>query len=171
MTGRDATVLRADPAVRVRAMRPHDVSTVVAIEAGWQARPWPAAVFHAELDRTDRVYLVATGPRRGLRRPAVLGYAGALVAAGEAHVMTVAVAPDARRRGVGAGLVRALLDAARERGATTATLEVRESNDAARRLYERLGFVSHGLRPGYYGDNGEAARILWLHDLAAAGRG
>ena len=171
MTARDATVLRAEPAVRVRAMRPRHVAAVAAIEAGWQARPWPAAVFHAELERTDRVYLVATGPRRGLRRPAVVGYAGALVAAGEAHVMTVAVAAGARRRGVGVGLVRALLAEVRERGATAATLEVRESNEAARRLYERLGFVSHGLRPGYYRDNGEAARILWLDDLDVARRG
>lgn len=156
-------------------MRPRDVPAVAAIEADVQPRPWSATAFRAELGRPDRVYLVAAGTRRGVGRSPVLGYAGALVAAEEAHVMTVAVDTAVRRRGIGTALVRALVTAVRRRGALGVTLEVRESNDAARELYERLGFVSYGLRPGYYQDTGEAARILWLHAAlhgdGAVGRG
>lgn len=100
-----------------------------------------------------------------------MGYTGALLAAGEAHVLTVVVTEEHRRRGIGRALVDALVRAVRMRGAVGVTLEVRESNDAAIELYERLGFVSYGLRPGYYQDTGEAARILWLHDDVASRRG
>lgn len=149
--------------VRLEPMRPADVDAVAAIEAGWQSRPWSPEVFRAELGRDDRAYVVAHDPAGG----AVVGYGGITVAAGEAHVMTIAVAPSHRRRGVGRRLLVALVRAARERDATGVTLEVRESNDAALRLYEQVGFVSSGVRPGYYSDTGEGARILWLHDLDA----
>lgn len=152
-------------------MRARDVPEIVAIEGAVQPRPWSAEMFRGELARPDRVYLVALGPRRGvLGRRAIIGYTGALVAAGEAHVLTVAVVEDQRRRGIGRALVDALVRAVRLQGAVGVTLEVRESNEAALELYERLGFVSYGLRPGYYQDTGEAARILWLHDDVAAGR-
>lgn len=153
--------------VRVRPMRPSDVAAVAAIEAAVQPRPWPASVFRDELERPDRVYRVATGRRRWGAGPApVRGYGGASIGAGEAHVLTVAVDADHRRRGIGLAVVLALVGAVRDQGVTAVTLEVRESNVAAQRMYERLGFVSYGLRPGYYQDNREAARILWLRDLA-----
>lgn len=160
------------PVVELRPMRPRDLSEVAAIEADVQSRPWSEEVFREELAREDRVYLVALGQRPGLvgRRP-VVGYAGALLGAGEAHVLTVAVAEGHRRRGIGRALVDALVRAVRAQGAVGVTLEVRESNDAALELYERLGFVSYGLRPDYYQDTGEAARILWLHDDVASRRG
>lgn len=155
--------------VSVRPMRARDLEAVAAIEAVVQSRPWSRQVFEEELARPDRVYLVAVA-RRGPRRPEVVGYAGALVAAGEAHVLTVAVHPDHRLRGAGHALVEELVAAVGDRGATAVTLEVRESNGAALALYERLGFVTYGLRPGYYQDTGEAARILWLHDVRHRGR-
>lgn len=161
--------------VEIRPMRERDVDEVAGIETQWHTRPWPAGLFSKELEREDRVYLVATGPRASFRRAPIVAYAGALVAGSEAHVLTVAVDEAHRRQGIGRALVTALVKAVRARGAVGVTLEVRESNDSALALYERLGFVSYGLRPGYYQDNGEAARILWLHDdapgaAAAAGR-
>jgi ribosomal-protein-alanine N-acetyltransferase len=71
-------------------------------------------------------------------------------AAGEAELLTVAVAPRARRRGLGATLVTAFEVAARARGATDAFLEVAETNDAARALYLRLGYLLVGRRRDYY---------------------
>ena len=62
----------------------------------------------------------------------------------------------------------ALIDAARERGATCMTLEVRPSNRAALRLYEGFGFIPKGVRPGYYSDTGEDALIMWREDLSSA---
>lgn len=147
--------------VSVVPMRPRHVDAVAAIERAVFPRPWPPAVFRAELGRTeDRAYRVA---RRGRR---VVGYGGVLVGAGDAHILTVAVDPDERRGGVATRLVVELLAAAVELGATAATLEVRQSNAGAEALYRRFGFESAGVRPGYYEDNAEGARIMWLQDLA-----
>jgi ribosomal-protein-alanine N-acetyltransferase len=143
-------------------MRLRHLDAVAALERQVYPRPWTTALFSNELQRTDdRTYLVA---RRDGR---VVGYGGVLVGAGEAHVLTVAVDPSVRRAGVATRLVAELLAVALERGATDATLEVRESNHAAEALYRRFGFESAGVRPGYYEDNGEGARIMWLHELRA----
>lgn len=138
------------------------LEAVTALERVVYPRPWTRATFRAELDKVeDRAYRVA---RRGRR---VVGYGGVLVGAGEAHILTVAVDPAERRAGIATRLVVELLAAAVELGAEDATLEVRESNDGAEALYRRFGFDSAGVRPGYYEDDGEGARIMWLHDLAA----
>lgn len=76
--------------------------------------------------------------------------------AGEAELLTLAVAPQARRRGVGARLVQRFLYQARLRGADVAFLEVAAPNLAARALYARAGFAEAGLRRGYYHQPGSA---------------
>jgi ribosomal-protein-alanine N-acetyltransferase len=67
-----------------------------------------------------------------------------------------------RRRGQGSALLLDLLQQARERSATLVTLEVRRSNDAARALYRKFGFVEQGIRQRYYSDNGEDAVVMHL---------
>ncbi len=81
---------------------------------------------------------------------ALLGYAWYQLVLDEGYVGNVAVAESCRRQGVGTALVRAMLADAGERGAAFLTLEVRESNLAARRLYERCGFETVGVRRNYY---------------------
>jgi ribosomal-protein-alanine N-acetyltransferase len=76
------------------------------------------------------------------------------------HIMNVAVDPDLRREGIGSALLQGLYDAVEPIGARL-TLEVRRSNLAAIRLYERDGFRAAGLRRRYYQDNGEDAVIMW----------
>ena len=83
----------------------------------------------------------------------------------EAHITTFAVDPRWRRRGIGERLLLALLDLAMERRAREATLEVRLSNLAARRLYEKYGFRPVGLRPRYYSDDSEDALIMTTERL------
>ena len=78
----------------------------------------------------------------------------------EAHITTFAVHPAWRRQRIGERLLLAFLDLARDRHAREATLEVRLSNLAARRLYEKYGFRPVGLRPRYYSDNNEDALIM-----------
>jgi ribosomal-protein-alanine N-acetyltransferase len=85
---------------------------------------------------------------------------GFLVARGvgaEWELENIAVAAPARRRGLGTRLLGEFLNTARSRGAAAAFLEVRESNSAARRLYERWAFIESGRRPNYYRDPQEAA--------------
>ncbi len=154
--------------VSVRRMRARDLDGVLAIERVVYPRPWSKELFRDELAADDRSYLVAVNPVSGgigRRRGVVVGYGGIQMVAGEAHVVTVAAHPAWRRIGIGAHLVLELLASADHHGATGATLEVRDSNHAARKLYASFGFVDEGARPGYYADNREDARILWLHDL------
>lgn len=136
------------------------LDAVHAIETIVHGRPWSREQFVEELRHPDdRRYLVA------LHDGEVVGYGGVQVIAGDAHVTTVAVRPDARRRGIGSRLVAALLDEGRSRGATAATLEVRASNRPAQELYRRFGFAPVGVRRAYYDDTGEDALVMWLHDL------
>jgi len=83
----------------------------------------------------------------------------------EAHITTFAVHPAWRRQKLGERLLLAFLDLARDRHAREATLEVRLSNVAARRLYEKYGFRPVGLRPRYYSDNNEDALIMTTDPL------
>ena len=140
-----------------------DITLVVALEAAIFPEPWSESIFRDELAAHDRAWFVAVD-----ETGAIVGYGGiAVFAGGDAHVMNIAVAPARRRDGLGALLLERLSDAARELGADRITLEVRAHNTAALALYEAAGFVSVGLRPGYYGP-GEDAAIMWA-DLHAAG--
>ncbi|MCL2496144.1 MAG: ribosomal protein S18-alanine N-acetyltransferase, partial [Clostridiales bacterium] len=78
----------------------------------------------------------------------------------EGHITNVAAHPDYRRLGLAQLLITHMMTACRALGGRTMTLEVRENNAAARRLYEKMGFGTAGIRPHYY-DNGENAVIMW----------
>ena len=90
----------------------------------------------------------------------IVAYGGMWLMVDEAHITTFAVHPAWRRQRIGERLLLAFLDLARDRHAREATLEVRLSNLAARRLYEKYGFRPVGLRPRYYSDNNEDALIM-----------
>jgi ribosomal-protein-alanine acetyltransferase len=90
----------------------------------------------------------------------VQGFLVAQTVGGEWELENVAIAPDARRRGLGTRLVGELLDLARGQGATAVFLEVRESNHAARALYEKWAFVEAGRRTRYYRAPDEDALVF-----------
>jgi ribosomal-protein-alanine N-acetyltransferase len=85
----------------------------------------------------------------------------------QAEILSLATAPRCRRQGVGRALLDAVLAAMTRHGASAVWLEVRISNDAARRMYEAAGFVAAGLRRGYYRQPPEDAAVL-RRDLPAA---
>lgn len=154
-------VARPPVTVRVEPMTFDDLPAVQAIERASFVVPWPAHAYRSELESNRlATYLVV---RVGSR---VVAYGGIWLMVDEAHVTTFAVDPRLRRRGIGGRLLLALLDIAIERRAREATLEVRLSNIAARRLYEAFGFRPVGLRPRYYTDNGEDALIMTTEALA-----
>jgi ribosomal-protein-alanine N-acetyltransferase len=146
--------------VELVPMRRRHLRRVLAIEEAAFTRPWSIGVYLSELALpATRVYLVAKARSR------VVGYAGCMLVAGEAHVTTIAVAPDMHRRGIGTRLLLRLLGEARARGAGHATLEVRESNHGAQDLYREFGFAPVGIRKNYYSEVNEDAVVMWAHDI------
>jgi ribosomal-protein-alanine N-acetyltransferase len=142
-------------------MRADDVARVVEIEKDGFKHPWSAELLHRELNHDWSVALVATEPAAD-GADVVLGFIVYWLVHDEVHVLNVAVAAAARRRGV----ARALMDDAATRGraarARLATLEVRRSNQAAIALYRDLGYRQVGVRPNYYVDEGEDAIVMVL---------
>jgi ribosomal-protein-alanine N-acetyltransferase len=150
--------IAAEP-ISIEPMIRGDLPDIVRIEQRSYPAPWNAAAYETELANASACYLVA---RFG---SSPVGYAGMWVIMDEAHITTIAVDPEFRGMRVGGLLMLALLEEARLRGATRATLEVREHNDAAKRLYARYGFKQAGLRRKYYADNQENALILWAENI------
>jgi ribosomal-protein-alanine N-acetyltransferase len=95
----------------------------------------------------------------------IVAYGGIWLMVDEAHITTFAVHPRYRRRRIGERLLLAMFALSIDRHAREATLEVRLSNLAARRLYEKYGFRPVGIRPRYYSDNGEDALIMTTEPL------
>ena len=150
------------PRLSVEPMRYEDIAAVQAIERQVFAR-------RGRRTRT-RVSCRRTGRRRtscSARTASIVGYAGLWRVALEAHVTTIGVRAGDHSRGYGTVLFAALVQRAYALGARWITLEVRDTNDHAIRLYERFGFKAIGRRRGYYTDNGEDAVIMWSDSIHA----
>ncbi len=141
--------------ITYRAMTPKDVPFISRLEEETFSMPWSEASFLQMITQEDTRYYVAEEEGH------LLGGCGLWMVAGEGNITNVAVAKDARRRGVGTGLLTHLMQEGDREGVMAYTLEVRVSNEAAIRMYEKLGFVSEGIRPGFYEKPTEDAMIMW----------
>ena len=130
-------------AVELRRMCDADIDTILVIENDSFAAPWPRSAFELALTAPELLCLVA-------HAGSVAGYLIACPDRRDALIANVAVASDHRRLGFGQRLIETALRWAEKRGANSCRLDVRMSNTAAQRLYERLGFHSAGVRRGYY---------------------
>ncbi len=101
-------------------------------------------------------------------RPPIVGFAGIWLMVDEAHLVTVAVAPGQRGKGLGELLLVSMIDLSCILGAQTLTLEVRVSNHVAQALYRKYAFKNEGVRRRYYSDNGEDALIMTTETLTSA---
>jgi ribosomal-protein-alanine N-acetyltransferase len=147
--------------VRIEPMRRRHLRSVLRIQGRLHHGGWSLGLFMSELAvREGRIYLVA---RAG---GSVVGFAGALLVDGEAHVTTISVDPSWQRHHIGTRMMLVLARKAVERGSQAMTLEVRASNEPAIALYRRFGFAPAGIRQNYYSDIGEDALIMWAHDVA-----
>ncbi|HUO58450.1 MAG TPA: ribosomal protein S18-alanine N-acetyltransferase [bacterium] len=142
------------PQMIFRPMLEVDLEQVVEIEKASMPSPWSKELFEEELRREAAHYFVVEENER------VAGYMGYWEAPEEAHIINLAIGPAFRRRGLGRKMVEACLSFATKRGARLATLEVRESNETARRLYEKCGFRFVAIRKKYYSDNQEDAVVM-----------
>jgi len=139
-----------------------DLDAIMSLEtATFENDAWSEASMRAEIANPSARYLVAepVEPPR-----AVVGYGGVLAPrrSGQADIQTIAVAPAARRTGLGRELMNALIAEARLRGAEEVFLEVRADNPNAQRLYDSLGFEALAVRAGYYQPDNVDAIVMRL---------
>ncbi len=133
---------------------PSDLDDIAALERRAFPIPWKREYFAGEVGaafRFNRVIRADDGT--------LVGYVFCAFAAGEIHVNKIAVADRWRRRGMAHRLMAEVLRFGHATGADEIYLEVRPSNDPARRFYEGIGFVDAGVRKGYYLD-GEDALVM-----------
>lgn len=150
--------MSADTVVIVPADAAH-LGAIMALEtAAFASDAWSPEMMADEVTSIHNAYFVA------LQGGELVGYAGlrAPSNAREADVQTIAVAPEARGRGLGRALMERMLTQARERRMREVFLEVRADNPVAQALYRSLGFVELGVRPGYYQPEGIDAIVMRL---------
>ena len=138
----------------ITTMNATHVSQVAELEKLCFSDPWSEKSVASELNNPLSLWLVALEGER------LAGYVGSQTVLDETDMMNIAVHPDYRRCGVAWQLVEELVAGLKRRGSRCLTLEVRASNDPARKLYEKLGFQQIGLRKNYYRNPREDALIL-----------
>ena len=147
------------PDVIVRQAGPEDAGDIFAIEEACFPDPWSADSITFELTENPHAFYVVAE-----LEGKVVGYAGLWWIVDEGHITNVAVLPDYRGMHIGEGIMNVLIGHTGSEGIRHHTLEVRPSNDAARRLYEKMGFRIEGRRKKYYKSDGEDALIMWRHE-------
>lgn len=144
-----------DSPLRTVSMTQGNVDKVYGLEKESFAFPWSKRSFYEELDNELAFYEILEQDERAI------AYAGMWIMFDEAHVTKIAVAKDMRGNGFGKVMMNHMISLAKAKGVTRMTLEVREYNTVAQRLYESLGFVVCGVRKRYYTDTGENGIIMW----------
>ena len=134
-----------------------DLDAVAALEVASFTNPWTREMLARELTQSDvaRVYVLRAPGHR------VAAFCACWLIFDELHINTLAVEASLRRQGLARRLLAHVLEEAAAAGIQRATLEVRRSNEAALRLYERLGFTVAAVRPRYYSHPEEDALVLW----------
>lgn len=139
-----------------RKMTLDDLPDVMKIEQDAFATPWTEEAFRNELTNNMFAQYMAME-----YKGQVIGYTGMWIIVDEAHITNIAILSPYRGLGLGKLLMHEVQRTASFLGAVRMTLEVRESNEIAQRLYRQFGFVNAGVRPRYYSDNNEDAIIMW----------
>lgn len=145
--------------IKLEPLRESHIPAILAIEKRVNGAPWSEKSFRNELDHPHGIFLVALLDHR------VVGYGGVWLVIDEAHITTVAVSDEHRQQGIGQKMMLELLGKAKDAGMVCSTLEVRAGNEAAIRLYEKLGYKGTARRKGYYPENKEDAVVMWLYEL------
>lgn len=137
-------------------MTEDDIPYVAQMEKLVFTDPWSEKVYRETFALPDTQYVVAQSEGR------TVGAAGVRNIVGTGEITNVMVMPEYRRCGIGRMMMKELLERGKRLGAQEFTLEVRAGNVGAIRLYESLGFECEGVRPGFYRNPPEDAKIYWL---------
>ncbi len=138
----------------LREMLAEDLDQVMEIEEDLFHVPWTREGYFTFLTKENTMFLVVEEKKQ------ILGYCGLLMVLDEGDVTNVAVRRDRQKEGIGNFLMESMIRLAEEQGVNTIHLEVRQSNETAIRLYERLGFTRDGIRRNYYENPVEDAILM-----------
>lgn len=146
----------------IRKMTLEDVPSVIDLDQKSFSLPWPERSFRFELtaNPASRCWVADLEGK-------IVGMIVVWLIVDEAHVATLAIHPDLRRRGIGTKLLSHALRQMIDEGARSSFLEVRESNFSAQEMYRKFGYEASGRRPRYYKDNDEDAILMNLASLRA----
>jgi ribosomal-protein-alanine N-acetyltransferase len=145
----------------IRKMTLDDVPVVIQLDKISFSLPWPERSFRFELtdNPASRCWVAEVDHR-------IIGMIVAWMLADEVHIATIATHPEFRRQGIAFRLLSHTLSHARQEGASSSFLEVRESNLAAQEMYRKFGYEVAGRRRRYYRDNDEDAILMNLGSLS-----
>jgi [ribosomal protein S18]-alanine N-acetyltransferase len=145
--------------VTIDLMEKKDLQEILAIEKESFISPWSEGMFRDEINLTHSQCLVARICQG--KKSMIGGYIIFWIVADEAHLHNLAVKKEFRKQGLAHGFMDVMKEISRQVGLKSQTLEVRESNLEAIKLYRKCGFVVKGRRPLYYPDTHEDALIMW----------
>jgi len=144
--------------ISIDLMKEEDIDSVLEISSLSFSIPWSKDSYIQELTNPIARYLVAKIDNK------IVGFVGTWIVLDESHITNIAIHPNYRKQGMGSSLLEAFLKYCKSQGCIAYTLEVRNSNKAARTLYEKYNFKQEGVRKGYYEDTKEDAIIMWLRE-------
>ena len=142
-----------------RLITAEDVENAIALEQASFADPWPRSAFAEIVDKPDADYYLAEDTDTGT----LAGGCVVFRIIDEGDITNVAVAEEYRGKGIATQLLKFALEHNEALGIEDFTLEVRASNAAAIRVYEKCGFESVGVRPGFYDHPKEDGLIMWRY--------
>lgn len=146
--------------ISVIEMNKQHLEQVVCIENLSFNTPWSKSSFIKEIETNKfALYFVAINKQDNK----VLGYGGMWHVINEGHITNIAVSPNYRNQGIASKILNKLIQVAKEKQMIGLTLEVRVSNNIAKSLYLKHGFILEGIRKEYYEDNREDALIMWKY--------
>ncbi len=143
--------------IYIREMTIEDLNEVIEIENKTFSHPWTIKDFTDSINNKNHIYLVA------IEGVELMGYCGLWQVLDEGQINNVAVKKEARNKGIGALMLRELIERAKKSETKAFTLEVRVSNQSAIKLYTNQGFKSVGVRKDFYDTPKEDAMIMWLY--------
>lgn len=144
----------------IAPMKIADIGEVMRIEREAFVTQWPSDAFYNEINGNKLArYFV------GRYNGEVVAYGGIWVILEDSHITTIAVDRHYRGMHFGETMLLRIIDEAMACGSSWMTLEVRESNVVAQRLYRKYGFTTVTARKGYYSDNNESALVMWAGNL------
>jgi ribosomal-protein-alanine N-acetyltransferase len=152
--------------LKYRPMELEDITRVHEIDVLSFSLPWPQNSYQFELTQNPSTLAIVNELIPPGAMPIIIGMAVVWIMVDEAHIATIAIHPQFRGHGIGKKLLAETLRQSIQRGATLATLEVREHNSVAQQMYQKFGFEIVGRRMRYYQDNNEDAVLMTLSKLS-----